>query len=172
MKRLLAFSAAMNLLALFGTNLHAKPIAVGEPAPKITALDENGRSVDFADLYAQGLTLVYFYPKADTPGCTAQACSLRDGIVDLKKIGVNVVGVSHDTPAAQKAFKEKYQLPFTLIADADGKVISAFGVPTLVMGIAKRQSFLVKNGKVVWYSPDAQTSKHAAEVTAAVAALR
>ncbi len=162
----------MSLLALFGTNLHANPVAVGDPAPDVTALDENGQPVKFSDIYAKGLTLVYFYPKAGTPGCTAQACSLRDNIVDLKKIGVHVIGVSHDTPKAQKAFKEKYQLPFTLIADADGKVIAAFGVPTLVMGIAKRQSFLVKDGKVVWYSPNAQTAKHADEVEAAVAALK
>lgn len=171
MKRFLLFTA-MNLLAIFGTNLHAKPIAVGESAPDVTAVDENGQPVNFAEEYAKGLTLIYFYPKADTPGCTAQACSLRDKIVDLKKIGVHVIGVSHDTPAAQKAFKEKYQLPFTLIADSDGAVIKAFGVPTMVMGISKRQSFLVKDGKVAWYSPNAQTATHAEEVAAAVAALK
>jgi len=170
MKRLLAL-LAMTFAGLF--SLHATPLAVGAAAPDLTAVDENGQSVKFTDLYARGLTLVYFYPKASTPGCTAQACSLRDGIVDLKKLGVNVIGVSHDTPAAQKAFKEKYQLPFTLIADSDGKVIAAFGVPTIpVVGLAKRQSFLVKDGKIAWYSPAAQTSTHAKEVEAAVAALK
>jgi len=167
------------LLALLTTTLagllplHATPLAVGAAAPDIAAVDENGQPVKFADLYAKGLTLVYFYPKAGTPGCTAQACSLRDGIVDLKKLGVNVIGVSHDTPAAQKAFKEKYQLPFTLIADSDGKVIAAFGVPTIpVVGLAKRQSFLVKDGRIVWYSPNAQTATHAKEVEAAIASLK
>lgn len=162
----------MNFFALIGSNLFAKPIAVGESAPAVAASDEEGQPVKFAEQYARGLTLIYFYPKADTPGCTAQACSLRDGIAELKKIGVHVIGVSHDTPAAQKAFKKKYQLPFTLIADFDGAVIKAFGVPTLVMGIAKRQSFLVRDGKVVWYSPNAQTSEHAEEVAAAVVALK
>ncbi|MDD5198633.1 MAG: peroxiredoxin [Terrimicrobiaceae bacterium] len=163
---------AMTLLGLFGIHLHAAPLAIGAAAPEITAPDENGQPVKLGDLCAKGITLVYFYPKASTPGCTAQACSLRDSIVDLKKIGVNVIGVSHDTPAAQKAFKEKYQLPFTLIADSEGKVIAAFGVPTLPFGMAKRQSFLIRDGRVVWYSPNAQTATHAREVEDAVAALK
>jgi peroxiredoxin Q/BCP len=125
-----------------------------------------------AQLYAQGLTLVYFYPKASTPGCTAQACSLRDSIADLKTAGVTVVGVSHDKPAAQKKFKEKNQLPFTLVADQEGAVIKAFGVPTIAFGIPKRQSFLIKDGKVAWRSLSAQTSTHADEVRQAVAALK
>jgi peroxiredoxin Q/BCP len=167
MKRLLAA-----LFALLGANLHAEPLAVGAEAPKITAPDENGQPFDLGKAYAHGLTLVYFYPKAMTPGCTAQACSLRDGIVDLKNLGVTVIGVSHDSPAAQKAFKEKYNLPFTLIADAKGEVIAAFGVPTLPGGMAKRQSFLVKDGKVVWVCLDAQTKTHAQQVAEAVAKLK
>jgi peroxiredoxin Q/BCP len=167
MKRLLA--AAMTCI---GMNLNAEPLAVGTTAPQITALDEAGQSVNLGELYAKGLTLVYFYPKANTGGCTAQACSLRDSIVDLKNLGVTVIGVSHDTPAAQKSFKDKYQLPFTLIADADGKVIEAFGVPTLPGGMSKRQSFLVKDGKIAWFSPSAQTAKHAEEVKEAVAKLQ
>lgn len=161
----------MSLASLLGMNLNASPIPVGAAAPALTAPDENGDPVSLADVYAKGVTLVYFYPKASTPGCTAQACSLRDSIADLKDLGVQVIGVSKDTPAAQKAFKEKFELPFTLIADADGKVIEAFGVPTLPLGFAKRVSFLVKDGKVAWYSPNAQTGTHAAEVEAAIAAL-
>lgn len=153
-------------------NLHANPLEVGAPAPVLTAVDQDGKTVNLGDVYARGLTLVYFYPKASTPGCTAQACSLRDSITDLKGLGVEVIGVSKDTPEAQKAFAEKYQLPFTLIADADGKVIAAFGVPTLPLGFAQRQSFLVKDGKIAWHSAKAQTSTHAAEVEQAIAALR
>ncbi len=167
MKRLLAAA-----LALIGMNLHADPLAVGASAPDITAPDENGKPVKFSDVYAKGMVLVYFYPKADTPGCTAQACSLRDAIVDLKGVGVTVLGVSHDKPAQQLAFKEKYKLPFTLIADSDGKVIEAFGVPTYPTGMAKRQSFIVKDGKIVWRSLNAQTKTHAQEVKDAVASLK
>lgn len=162
----------LGLFAMFGMNLRAKPLEVGAGVPSVTAPNENGEPVDVAKECADGLTLVYFYPKADTPGCTAQACSLRDGIADLKEIGVSVIGVSHDSVAAQKKFKEKYDLPFTLIADSEGKVIEAFGVPTMIAGMAKRQSFLVKDGKVVWRSLDAQTSTHAKEVEDAVASLK
>lgn len=161
------------VLALVGMNLHADPLAVGAEAPDVTAPDENGKPVKLSDIYKSGdLTLVYFYPKAMTGGCTAQACSLRDAIVDLKDLGVTVVGVSHDTPAEQLAFKEKYKLPFTLIADSDGAVIKAFGVPTIIAGAAKRQSFLVKDGKIVWRSLSAKTAEHAKEVKDAVASLK
>lgn len=162
----------MSITSLFGMNLHAEPVAVGAPAPDLTAPDENGQPVKLGDVYARGVTLVYFYPKASTPGCTAQACSLRDSIADLKELGVQVIGVSKDTPEAQKKFQEAQGLPFTLIADQDGAVIAAFGVPTLPLGLAKRVSFLVKDGKVAWYSPSAQTATHAAEVKAAVAQLK
>jgi peroxiredoxin Q/BCP len=170
--KLRALLITMILTSLFGCSPSAEPLAIGAKAPEITAPDENGKPVDFAKVYAQGLTLVYFYPKASTPGCTAQACSLRDGIADLKADGVTILGVSHDTADAQKKFKEKYHLPFTLIADHGGKVIKAFGVPTIIFGIAKRQSFLIKDGKVVWRSLDAQTKSHAQEVEKAVAALK
>ena len=171
MLKLRAFFITMAFTSLFGCSLWAEPLAIGAKAPDITAPDENGKAVDFAKVYAHGLTLVYFYPKASTPGCTAQACSLRDGLPDLKADGVTILGVSHDTAEAQKKFKEKYKLPFTLIADHEGKVIQAFGVPTIIFGIAKRQSFLIKDGKVVWRSLNAQTKGHAEEVRKAVAAL-
>jgi peroxiredoxin Q/BCP len=167
-----AFLVTMAITSLFGCSLGAEPLTIGAKAPDITAPDENGQSVDFAKAYAHGLTLVYFYPKASTPGCTAQACSLRDGMADLKADGVTILGVSHDTAEAQKKFKEKCHLPFTLIADHEGKVIQAFGVPTIIFGISKRQSFLIKDGKVVWRSLNAQTKGHAEEVRKAVAALR
>lgn len=158
-------------MALFGINLNAEPLDVGSPAPKLIAKDENGADFDLGAALSTGRTLVYFYPKADTPGCTAQSCSLRDDISDLEGLGVTVIGVSHDGPAAQKKFKEKYNLPFTLIADNDGKVIEAFGVPTMVAGIPKRQSFLVEDGKIVWRTLSAQTKTHSAEVAEAVKAL-
>jgi peroxiredoxin Q/BCP len=169
--KLRALFTTMTLLSLFGCSPGADPLAIGAKAPDITAPDENGNPVDFAKVYAHGLTLVYFYPKASTPGCTAEACSLRDSITDLKADGVTILGVSHDTAEAQKKFKEKYHLPFTLIADHEGKVIKAFGVPTIIFGIAKRQSFLIKDGKVVWRSLNAQTKGHAEEVRKAVAGL-
>lgn len=149
---------------------HAQPLAIGAEAPDVTAPDHEGQEVRFADIYAKGTTLVYFYPKADTPGCTAQACSLRDSFADLQSDGLTILGVSGDSPKAQKKFREKYGIPFTLISDSGGKIAAAFGVPS-VMGISGRQSFLIQNGKIVWTTPKAKTGDHAAEVRAALAAL-
>ena len=163
--------ATLFLMNLFGFLAKAEPIAVGSPAPGLSALDQDGSPVSFAAVYARGITLVYFYPKADTPGCTAQACSLRDSFADLRADGLQILGVSHDTPASQKKFQEKYTLPFTLISDNDGKVAAAFGVPSL-LGFTSRQSFLIKDGKVAWNSLKAKTSDHAAEVQAALDSLK
>jgi len=136
---------------------------IGQPAPKIKAIDQNENEVDFEALYKKGTVMVFFYPKANTPGCTAQACSLRDAYEDLTSEGVTVVGVSTDSAKAQKRFEDQYKLPFTLVADSDKKVVKAFGVPT-TMGFAKRQAFLIKDGIIVWYDSSASTEKQAADV--------
>jgi len=159
---------AMSILSFLGlsTFASAEPLAVGAPAPQVSAPDQDGKSVDFKEVYAKGATLVYFYPKADTPGCTKQACSLRDDWKTLQEKGVQVLGVSGDKPDAQKKFQEKYKLPFTLVADSDGKIAEAFGVPT-TLGIPKRQSFLIKDGKVAWTMTKASTDTHSKDVLAA-----
>lgn len=148
----------------------AEPLSVGSPAPQVAAPDQDGQTVTFADVYGKGITLVYFYPKADTPGCTAQACSLRDAFADLGRDGLTILGVSGDSPAGQKAFREKHGIPFSLISDSKGEVAAAFGVPTM-MNIPARQSFLIKDGVIAWMSPKAKTKEHAAEVREALAAL-
>lgn len=143
-------------------------ITPGQAAPTPAATDQDGAPVDFAALYRQGPVLVYFYPKADTPGCTAQACSLRDAYQKLTDRGLTVVGVSVDDQASQKVFKEKYHLPFTLVADPDRKVLDAFGVSSLA-GMANREAFLIKDGQVVWHDDSASTSKQADDVLAQMA---
>ena len=164
---------AMGLLSLLGlaSFAGAEPLSVGAAAPQVTAVDQDGKAVALKD-YTKGPTLVYFYPKADTPGCTKQACSIRDDWSKLQEKGIKVLGVSEDKPDAQKKFKEKYNLPFTLIADSDGKVANAFGVPVNVVGMTARQSFLIKDGKVVWNMIKASTSSHAADVLKAYEELK
>ena len=147
--------------------LRAEPLKVGDAAPEASSVDQDGRPVSLSKLYGGGWTLVYFYPKADTPGCTAEACSLRDAFAELTKKGVTVVGVSADKPAEQKAFKEKYHLPFTLLADSDKNVIRAFGVPA-TLGFASRQSFLIKDGRIVWRDLHASTKEQAADILKAI----
>ncbi len=106
-------------------------------------------------------------PRPIRPGCTKQACSIRDSYASLTGKGIRVYGVSTDDEKSQKAFQEKYKLPFTLLADKDKKVVAAFGVPA-TMGFAKRQAFLFRDGVLVWRDLEAATSEQAAEVLAAI----
>lgn len=159
------------IAALFSTSLIARePLAVGESAPVIEVTTDTGDTLKLSDVYAAGFTLVYFYPKADTPGCTKQACSLRDAYASLQDAGVTILGVSMDTVEDQAAFKEKYGLPFTLIADKAGDLVKAFGVPARGQ-FASRQAFLIKKGSVVWRDLKASTAKQAQDVQAALAQL-
>ena len=162
---LLALCLAVVPMTASGTELE-----VGADAPRLVAVDQNGETVNFGDVYDQGYTLVYFYPKADTPGCTKQACSLRDAYAELTEHGVHVIGVSTDGVEAQKAFQEKYELPFTLVADPEKKVLAAFGVPDRG-GFASRQAYLIKDGKLVWRDTTASTVEQAVDVLAAIRAL-
>lgn len=151
--------------------LQAEPLAVGDDAPTVKTTDQKGEAVDLGEVLKEGTTLVYFYPKADTPGCTVQACNLRDEFQAVTEAGITVIGVSADTEEAQLKFAEKYELPFTLLADKDGKVIEAFGVPTRGdKGLASRQSFLLKDGKVIWRDLKASPKTQAADAIAAAEA--
>ncbi len=141
-------------------------------APAVEGVDQEGKAVSMADLYkANEFVVVYFYPKADTPGCTKQGCSLRDAHVDLVRAGVKVVGVSHDSVQAQKKFSDKFSFPFTLIADTDAKVIKAFKVAQMMTGMATRQCFIIHKGKVVWHDGKASTDKQAEDVLAVLKQL-
>ena len=171
MKLLTSIIAAASLTAF--TFAADAPLAVGAAAPEPSAKDQDAKIVNFKDVYAKGPTLVYFYPKADTGGCTKQGCSLRDSWDKLTAKGIQVLGVSGDKPEAQKAFRDKNTFPFPLIADDDGKVAAAFGVPAMKPGIYKRTSFLVKGGKIVWNMTEKTTTDtHAADVIKAVEELK
>jgi peroxiredoxin Q/BCP len=164
-------SLSMNFLNWLGITNAGKPLEVGEVAPEVVSRDEQGHEVRLADLYREGFALIYFYPKADTPGCTAQACSLRDEFTELQTRGVHVIGVSADSPEAQLRFKEKYRLPFTLLADTDHDVAKAFGV-RLMLGMTHRQSFLIKDARIVWRDLSASTKEQARDVLKALEKLR
>ncbi len=102
-------------------------LAPGDAAPPFELLDQNGRSVSLRDYAGRRRVLVYFYPEADTPGCTRQSCDLRDRRQDLAGIGLDVVGISPDLPAAQLAFDRRYGLGFPLLSDPDHSVAEAYG---------------------------------------------
>ncbi len=163
--RLLMLTAIFH--ALFGTASAGQGEKVTYPAPAVSGINQDGATVNFADVYKKGPTVVFFYPKADTPGCTKQACSLRDAFADLSKEGVQVLGVSFDKAESQKAFKDKFTLPYDLIADPEGKIVAAFKVEKMAKGLlslAKRSCFLVKDGKVVWQDYQAATDQQAADI--------
>jgi thioredoxin-dependent peroxiredoxin len=164
------YLSAMNFLDWLGLTNAGKPLEVGAAAPDAVSRDEQGHDVRLADLYDDGFTLVYFYPKADTPGCTAQACSLRDDFTELQARGVRVVGVSADAPESQLRFKAKYRLPFVLLADRERTVARAFGVP-LMLGMTHRQSFLIKGGRIVWRDLSASTRAQARDILNALEKL-
>jgi peroxiredoxin Q/BCP len=146
-------------------------LALGDGVPAVTAIDEHGRPRPLVPELSEGWVLVYFYPRANTPGCTLQACSLRDGFEELTELGVRVYGVSTDSAPRQKRFQERRRLPFTLFSDPEKKVLDAFGVPT-IFGVASRTAFLFKEGRLVWRDLSASTRKQAADVIAIVRAER
>ncbi len=131
----------------------------GDPAPDFQLRDQNGNTVKLADFQEKKL-LVYFYPKADTPGCTRQACSVRDAREDLAGLGLAVVGISPDAPEKQMKFDAKYGLDFPLLSDPDHRVAEAYAVwaekslyGKKTWGIL-RSSFLIdEQGEIIraWY---------------------
>ncbi|MBR4887266.1 MAG: thioredoxin-dependent thiol peroxidase [Muribaculaceae bacterium] len=100
---------------------------IGDKAPEVLGIDANGDEVKLSD-FAGRKVILYFYPKDNTPGCTAQACSLRDSYAELQAAGYEVIGVSKDSAASHTKFAQKHELPFTLIADTDKTLNEAFGV--------------------------------------------
>ncbi|HEY1025076.1 MAG TPA: thioredoxin-dependent thiol peroxidase [Sphingobacteriaceae bacterium] len=124
----------------------------GDQAPGFTAKDQNGNIFSLSSLQGKDVIL-YFYPKDDTPGCTAEACNFRDNYQSLLNEGFEVVGVSTDDERSHQKFMTKYQLPFTLIADADKKIVEDYGVwveknmyGKKYMGTARKTFIIDKNG--------------------------
>jgi len=147
-------------------------LKVGDKAPEISVHTDTGE--DFLLSALQGKRVVlYFYPKADTPGCTVEACEFRDGVKALARKGAAIVGVSPDKPAAQAKFKQKYELPFTLLADEQKAAAEAYGVwkeKTMygrkTMGIERTTFVISPDGKIEKIYGKVKAKGHAAEVLA------
>jgi peroxiredoxin Q/BCP len=145
----------------------------GDAAPEFKVLTDSGEEFNLADHKNEKIVL-YFYPRADTPGCTVESCSFRDAVRKFTKKGVTVIGVSPDTSKAQAKFKEKFDLNFTLLADADKDIATKFGVMKeknmygkKVMGVA-RTTFVIENGKIAKVFNNVKPEGHAEEVLAAL----
>lgn len=154
--------ALMSLFSLLFGVARAEPLKVGDKAPEVSAITDEGTTLNLADVYKKSpYTLVFFYPKASTPGCTKQGCSLRDANAELAKRGVTIIGVSTDTVEAQKKFKQEQNFPYTLLADTEKKVVKAFGQSGMMF--ASREAYLIKDGKIV-YKDEKVTEKQAENV--------
>jgi len=145
-------------------------LSKGDQAPDFSARDENGKTVGLADFKGKKLAL-YFYPKDMTPGCTNQACNLRDNFEELKKEDIAIVGVSPDEEKRHQKFIDKHELPFTLVADPDKAVINAYGVwgPKKFMGKEydgiHRTTFLInEEGEIHDIIKKPKTKAHAEEI--------
>jgi peroxiredoxin Q/BCP len=157
----------MGILAMLGL-ASAADLAEGSRAPAFEARDQHGALVRLADFQGKAAVVLYFYPKDDTPGCTAQACSLRDGFAAIQAAGAVILGVSADTALSHQAFAEKYHLPFSLLADPDRRIIRAYGVKTIpLLGYASRVTFLIdRQGMVRKIITDTRTRDHDQQVLA------
>jgi peroxiredoxin Q/BCP len=147
---------------------------VGAKLPDVAAEDDAGTPVRLRDLAKHGPLVIYFYPKADTPGCTNETIQFRDLHATFAKKGATIVGVSRDAVKAQAKFKEKYQVPFALLADVDSAICDAFGVIVeknmygkKSLGI-QRSTFIVTGGKIAKVWPKVKVEGHAAEVAASL----
>jgi peroxiredoxin Q/BCP len=145
-------------------------LKVGDPAPDIQLHTDTGEDFRLSQMKGKRVVL-YFYPRADTPGCTVEACEFRDGIKAFGKKGTAVIGVSPDKPSAQAKFKEKYDLPFTLLADENRAAAEAYGVykeknmyGKNVMGIERTTFIIGPDGKIEKIYNKVKAKGHAAEV--------
>lgn len=148
-------------------------LQVGDPAPAFDALDQDGNPHRLADYAGRNLVL-YFYPKDNTPGCTNQACSLRDGMADLQKAGIDVLGVSINHAASHRKFIDKYTLPFSLLVDEDHSLQDLYGVWGLKKFMGReydgthRTTFCINGeGQIAAIIRKPKVKEHAAEVLAA-----
>ena len=152
-------------------------VEIGQPAPAFTLHDQHGQTVSLEQFEGQAVVL-YFYPKDDTSGCTTQACAFRDARADYERAGARVLGVSPDAVASHKKFVEKYELPFTLLADPEKTACEAYGVwkeksmyGKTYMGVERTTFVIDPQGKVARVFPKVKVGGHSAAVLEALREL-
>lgn len=158
--------AAVSLTTVYGQ----LALKIGDKAPDFTGKDQDGKKISLSDFKGKKVVL-YFYPKDQTPGCTAQACNLRDNSDKLASEGYTILGVSTDDEASHREFREKYNLPFTLIADTDKSITQKYGVwvekerdGKKFMGTARTTFIIDANGVITDIVDKVDTKEHAAQI--------
>jgi peroxiredoxin Q/BCP len=168
--------ACCDLVRLTSTNRKDPAVVeVGKPAPDFTLTSDSGETITLSDLQGKPVVL-YFYPKDDTPGCTKQACGIRDAWSEFERTGAVVLGVSPDDRRSHVAFREKYQLPFALLADTDHSTAEDYGVwkeksyaGKTYMGVERSTFVIDADGNVAKELRNVKPDTHAADVLAALA---
>jgi peroxiredoxin Q/BCP len=147
-------------------------LKIGDVAPDFVSTDQHGNGVKLSD-FRGSRVILYFYPKDDTPGCTAEACSLRDSYQDLLDKGYKVIGVSADNAKSHKKFADKFNLPFPLLPDTDKEIVKAYGVwgkkkfmGREYEGIIRTTFIIGEDGKIAGVIEDVKTKNHADQVLA------
>lgn len=145
-------------------------LKVGDKLPVFSAVDSNGNSFESKTIVGNQSVVIYFYPKDDTPGCTAQACTFRDQYQDFKDLGAEVIGISSDTIQSHQKFAKRYKLPFILLSDGDKKIRKLFEVPTNLFGLLPgRVTFVADKNGVIQLIFDSMSAK--IHITKALAIL-
>ena len=167
LKVFLALAVVLALVFIFKkTAFGSEDKLLGKAAPEFKLKNSYGEFVSLKEFKGEWL-LVFFYPKDDTPGCTKEACSLRDNFAEIKKLNANVLGISIDSSNSHKEFKEKYNLPFMLLSDPEGETANKYGALNnfFIFKLAKRQSFMIDpNGIVRRVYRDVSPTNHAQEI--------
>ncbi|OIQ79084.1 putative peroxiredoxin bcp [mine drainage metagenome] len=166
MKTTILFMLATAAMLLWWNSARSAVPEIGHPAPAFALPDQNGKIHALQD-YAGQWVVLYFYPRDDTPGCTREACSFRDDLQKLEKLGAKVVGISEDDTESHARFALKYHLPFPLLADLDGKVADSYGALTNLglLKIARRYTFLIDpQGRIAKVYQSVDTSRHSQQI--------
>jgi len=160
----------IGMLSLVGANARADGLKVGSPAPDFTALASDGSRVHLIEMLDRAPIVLYFYPKDDTPGCTREACGIRDNFSAFHDLKATVLGVSYDSLSSHQKFIQKYHLPFLLLSDTDHAVAKAYGADGLLA--AKRQTFMIdKHGLILYINRSVNPATQSLELQNLLAQL-
>lgn len=153
----------------FSAGIILKELAIGDPAPDFSLMDEKGMPVSLKDFIGKKIVVLYFYPKDFTSGCTTEACSFRDDYKLYEDKGAAVIGVSLDSVESHSKFSEKYKLPFPILSDKSKEVAKTYGVLGIGGLVAKRVTFIIdKNGKIARIFPKVDVKQHSEEIIKAL----
>jgi thioredoxin-dependent peroxiredoxin len=152
-------------------SVQAVQLKVGDVAPDFSAPSNHGETIHLKSVIGSAPIVLYFYPKDDTPGCTKEACGIRDHFAAFRKLNARIFGISYDSVKSHQAFVNKYILPFELLSDKDKTIAALYGADGILF--AKRMTFVIdKAGRIAWINPAVNPSTHSAELERVLSRLQ